>query len=119
MSSELIILQKTEDMAAYAYQCIEQFPKTYRFTLGERLQIVTEDLISLIITCNRRYHKKTTFQELDIRLDTLRSMVRIAKQLKVLPFNRYEQWAARNDEIGRLIGGWLRSLDPERARTGT
>ena len=46
-------------------------------------------------------------------------MVRIAKQLKVLPFNRYEQWAARNDEIGRLIGGWLRSLDPERARTGT
>ena len=43
--------------------------------------------------------------------------LRIAKQLKILPFNRYEHWAARNDEIGRLIGGWLRSLDPERART--
>ena len=26
--------------------------------------------------------------------------------------------SASNHEIGRLIGGWLRSLDPERARTG-
>lgn len=39
MSKDLIILQKTEDMAVYAYQCIEQFPRGYKFTLGERIPI--------------------------------------------------------------------------------
>jgi|1048.fasta_scaffold21872_2 hypothetical protein len=111
MSKDLIILQKTEDMAVYAYQCIEQFPKGYKFTLGERIQIQIEELISIIITCNRRYHKKTTLHELDVRLDTLRIMVRMARTLKILPFNRYEHWAGLNDEIGRLIGGWIRSFE--------
>lgn len=110
MSKELIILQKVEDMAVYAYLCIEQFPKSHKFTLGERFQSLIFEIISLIVTCNRRYHKKTTLQELDIRLDTLRSLVRIAKTLKVLPFHKYEHWAKLNDEIGRLLGGWIRSM---------
>ncbi|MBU6429828.1 MAG: diversity-generating retroelement protein Avd [Cyanobacteria bacterium REEB65] len=110
MAKELILLQKVEDMATYAYHCIEQFPKAYKFTLGEQLQHVILDLLSLIITCNKRYHKKTTLQEIDIRLDTLRSLVRMAKDLKILPFHKYEHWARLDDEIGRLLGGWIRSM---------
>lgn len=111
MPNELIILQKVEDMATYAYHCIEQFPKSHKFTLGERLQILLEEIMVLIITCNKRYHKKTTLQDLDIRLDTLRSFVRIAKSLKVLPFHKYEHWSELNDEIGRLLGGWIKSME--------
>ena len=119
MAKELVILQKVEDMAAYAYLCIEQFPKSHKFTIGERIQALMQEIIQLIIACNKKYHKKTTFQEIDIHLEALRSFVRIAKSLKILPFHKYEHWSALNDEIGRLLGGWIRSMDgklvPERS----
>jgi len=111
MVRDLVILQKVEDMATYAYLCIEQFPKSHKFTLGERIQVLIQEIMQLIIACNKRYHKKTTFQELDIHLELLRSLVRVAKSLKILPFHKYEHWAALNDEIGRLLGGWIKSME--------
>ena len=111
MAKELVILQKVEDMAAYAYLCIEQFPKSHKFTIGERIQMLIQEIMQLIIACNKKYYKKTTFQEIDIHLEALRSFVRIAKSLKILPFHKYEHWASLNDEIGRMLGGWIKAMD--------
>jgi hypothetical protein len=66
-------------------------------------------LLELVITCNKKYYKKTTLQELDVELDVLRSYVRLGFNLHYLPIKKYELWSKFNDEIGRMIGGWMRS----------
>ena len=64
-------------------------------------------LLRLVVVVNRRYHKKTTMQDLDAELDLLRSLVRLSLDLKFLPFKQYETWARHLAEIGRMVGGWM------------
>ena len=107
---DLKIRQKCEDMIAYGYVAVRQFPKTERHVLAQEIRVTMWAILRLIIITNRRYHKKTTMQDLDAELDLLRSQIRISMELKYLPFTKYEVWSRHVDEIGRMIGGWFKSL---------
>lgn len=107
---DLKIRQKTEEMIAYGYSAVAQFPRAERHVLSQEIRTTMWRLLRLIIQCNRRYFKKTTMQDVDTELDLLRSQVRIATELGYLPFKRYEVWSRMLDEIGRMIGGWFKSL---------
>ncbi|WP_018086489.1 diversity-generating retroelement protein Avd [Desulfurispora thermophila] len=107
---ELKIRQKCEDMIAYGYTALRQFPKSERYTLAADIKKSMYRLLSLIIAANKKYYKKTTFQEMDVELDYLRSLIRLAMQLGFLPFRKYENWAAMLNEIGKMLGGWMKSM---------
>lgn len=107
---ELKIKKKCEEMIAYGYKAVAQFPRAERHVLSQEIRSTMWALLRLIVICNRRYHKKTTMQDLDAELDLLRSQLRLATDLGYLPFRKYEVWSRHADEIGRMIGGWLRSL---------
>lgn len=110
MSQELKIRQKTEDMIAYAYEALRQFPKSERHTLAADIKHCMFRLLRLIIETNKRYYKKTALQEMDVELDLLRSYVRLAMSLGFLPFKKYEVWSGYLAEIGRMLGGWMKSV---------
>ena len=96
-------------MMAYAYQALNQYPKHEKHSLVAETKASMLRLLKLTITCNKKYYKKTTLQELDIELDILRSYVRLGFNLRYLPPKKYEIWARMNDEIGRMIGGWIKA----------
>lgn len=106
---DLKIRLKIEVMAVYAYTALRQFPKSERHVLNQEIRQTLWMLLRLVIICNKRYHKKTTLQDLDAELDLLRSQIRLAKDLQYLPFRKYEIWSRLIDEIGRMIGGWIKS----------
>src|SRR4030043_2436166 len=108
---DLKIRQKCVDMIQYGYIALRQFPKSEKFTLASEMKNTMWRLLRHIVICNKRYYKKTTIQDLDAELDLLRTQVRLAKELKYLPFNKYEIWSRLLDEIGRMIGGWFKSLN--------
>jgi len=108
---ELKIRRKCEDMIAYGYGALRQFPKAERHVLSQEIRQSMWSLLRLIIICNRRYHKKTTMQDLDAELDLLRSQIRVAMQLEYLPFRKYEVWSRQLDEVGRMVGGWFKSTN--------
>lgn len=105
---ELQIAQKTEDMIQYGYQAVRHFPKSERHVLSQEIRLSMWRLMRLVVVVGKRYHKKTTLQDLDAELELLRRQVRLAKDLGVLPFKKYEVWARHLDEIGRMLGGWLK-----------
>jgi hypothetical protein len=107
---DLLIRQKIEAMIEYAYVALRQFPKFERHVLGAEIRATAWHLLRLVIFCNKRYHKKTTLQEIDADIDLLRSQIRLALALEYIDFQKYEHWALLNDEIGRLLGGWIKSL---------
>lgn len=108
--NELKIRQKCEDMIAYGYNALRQFPKSEKHTLAAEIKRSMIRLLSLIIACNKKHYKKTTMQELDIELDVLRSYIRLAMTLRFLPLKKYEIWSGQLNEIGRMIGGWFKSV---------
>ena len=108
--TDLQIRQRTEAMIEYAYVALRQFPKHERHVLHAEIRKSLWQMLRLVVICNKRYYKKTTLQDLDAELELLRCQVRLAQELGYLPFKKYEHWARCNDEIGRMIGGWIKSM---------
>lgn len=106
---ELVIKRKLEEMIQYGYIAVSRFPKSERFTLVADIKSSMYAALRLTITANKRYHKKNTLQDLDIEVEMLRSLVRLARDLEFLPFKQYEHWQKLNVEIGKMIGGWIKS----------
>lgn len=113
--TDLLIRQKAEVMILWAYTALRQFPKWERHVLAAEMRRTLWNLLRLIVVCNKKYFKKTTLQELDAEIDLLRSQVRLAKDLGYLDFRRYEHWSRLNDEIGRMLGGWIKAMSANQA----
>ncbi len=96
-------------MMLYGMNALRQYPKSERFVLAADTRASMYRMVELIVTCNKKYTKKTTLQQLDIELDVLRMKVRIGMKAGFLPFKKYENWAKKLDEIGKLLGGWMRA----------
>lgn len=108
--NDLLIRQKCEAMIKYGYIALRQFPKSERHVLSAEIRKTMWELLRLVVICNRRYHKKTTLQDVDATLDLLRSQIRLAMELEFLGFQRYETWSRLNDELGRMLGGWIKAF---------
>lgn len=103
------ILQRANDMIEYGYKALRQYPKSERHTLAADTKLCMYNVLKLIIRANKRYFKKTTLQDLDIEIDTLRHLIRLGQSLGFLPFKKYEVWSKQINEIGRMLGGWIKS----------
>ena len=111
--TDLVIRQKTEAMIEYAYIALRQFPAHERHVLSAEIRLRLWNLLHLIVLAHKRYHKRTALQDLDAQIDLLRSQVRLAHSLGYINAQKYETWARHNDEIGRMVGGWLKTLTPQ------
>ena len=107
---ELKILQKTFDMINYAYPALAQYPKGEKFALVADIKRCMEVMLERIIEANKKYYKKTTLQELDVEVEKLKAYVRLSYNLGFLPPKKYEQWSGLVVEIGRMVGGWIKSV---------
>lgn len=108
-TEDLIILQKTYDMIQYGYNAIAQFPKSEKYALGTDMKRCMHQILEYVIVGHKKYYKKTTLQELDVEVTKLKAYTRLAKDLGFLPFKKYEVWSGYNVEIGKMVGGWIKS----------
>lgn len=108
---ELKILQKTFDMMNYAYPALAQYPKGEKFALVADIKRCMDVMLERIIEANKKYYKKTTLQELDVAVEKLKAYVRLSYNLGFLPPKKYEIWSGLVAEIGRMVGGWKKSVD--------
>lgn len=106
----LSIEEKTREMMIYGYQALKQFPKHETHVLGAEIRRTMLQLLRLIITAFKRYHKKTTLTDLDIELSILKRQVRISKDLRYIDTKKYKLWSEKIIEIGKMLGGWMRSV---------
>lgn len=106
---ELKIQQKTFEMMEYAYTALAQYPKGEKFALVVDIKRCMDTILERIIEANKKYYKKTTLQELDVEIMKLKAYIRLSYKLGFLPMKRYEIWSEKVVEIGRMLGGWMKS----------
>lgn len=93
----------------YTYTCLRQFPKSERHVLAADIRLSLYEIDRQIVRAQKRYFKKTTLQDIDIEVEHLKLKIRLAKKLGFLPFRKYENLERMLIEIGRMIGGWIKS----------
>ncbi|MBQ7036599.1 MAG: diversity-generating retroelement protein Avd [Clostridia bacterium] len=111
MAEELRILQKVFDMMQYGYQALQQFPKSEKFALVTDIKHSMDILLKRCIEAQKKYYKKTTLQDMDVEIATLKAYLRLSFTLGFLPLKKYEVWSGMVVEIGKMLGGWLKSVN--------
>ena len=102
------LLVKLEELDDYSHIALRQYPKSERHLLAAETRASLETLLRLAIAAWKHYHKKTTLRDLDIEVAVLRHRVRKAQRMRYITPARYKVWAGHIDELGRMIGGWIR-----------
>lgn len=106
---ELLIVKKITDMMEYAYLALAQFPRSEKQALVADMKRCMDCLLERAIEANKKYYKKNTLQDMDVELAKLKKYIRLAYRLRFLPYKKYRNWTEKTKEIGRMLGGWIKS----------
>ncbi len=114
---DLPIFIKWMDFLKWLLVTTDGFPKKARFTFTDHLTnlalLIVEDLIEA------RY-SKNKFQILrraNMNLEKIRVLIRICFELKFLPRKSYEYASSSINEVGKMLGGWMKQQgDDEKTR---
>ncbi|WP_028844734.1 diversity-generating retroelement protein Avd [Thermodesulfovibrio thiophilus] len=107
--NNLIIYQKVYDCALYLFPIVERFPKHEKFVLCTHIKSCLIGIARLIVKANKSKNKKSVLYDIDICIEELKFLVRFAHDRKYLSHKSYEYVSKLISEIGRLLGGWIKS----------
>jgi len=110
-TDDFLVLQKVQDMMIYGYPILSRFPKVEKFSLAADIRTCMDQLLELTITEDKKYTKKTTLENMDICNEKLKIYLRIAMELKYMSLHTYGVWEAKIVEIGKMIGGLIKSVN--------
>jgi four helix bundle protein len=110
-TDDFLVLQKVQDMMVYGYPILSRFPKVEKFSLAADIRRCMDQLLELTITEDKKYTKKTTLENMDIANEKLKFYLRIAMELKYISVHTYGVWESKIVEIGKMIGGLLKSVN--------
>lgn len=88
---------------------IEAFPRSQKFMLGDRIQSIALAVLEALIEATFSRARDRQLSEANLGLEKLRVLFRLAKDLRHLDARRYEHAARMLDEVGRMVGGWIRA----------
>lgn len=107
-NEELIIFTKSYDFGLWLFKHTQKFPKSCRFSIAVKLETDMVETLEKILAANRRKNKLPLLLEIDEKLEGIRILTRFSKDMGILPFNSYEYAIKNLEEIGRLLGGWIK-----------
>jgi four helix bundle protein len=106
----LKIYQKVYDFSLYAFPIIDKFPKREKFALCTNIKNSILTLQRLIIKANKSRNKKPFLYDADVEIEQIRFLIRFSYDKKFLSHKAFVQISERLREIGKLLGGWIKSL---------
>ena len=105
-----IVVGKTYDFVLWLLPKVESFPRTYRFTIGERLTAHGLDLLSMLVEAAYARQKVDLLELANRKVNSTRYLLRMAKDMKLMSIDSYGYSTEKLDEIGRMVGGWSKSV---------
>lgn len=118
--SELLVLQKWEESAAWLLNHTARWPKAARFTLTKRIDEHALDVVEMLVQA--RYeprHRSRLLPEVNLRLERMRFLLRIARDSKLQTPAGFENAMRRLDEVGRMVHGWRQAIGERPCPEGT
>ncbi|MDP3764426.1 MAG: four helix bundle protein [bacterium] len=93
------------------HECLKIFPKTERFTLGQKIENTILEILELILSASyqSKYGKSETLIRGSDKNDLLKYLIRLAHDTKSINIKKYLLVEEKVLEIGRMLGGWIKS----------
>ena len=105
------IFTKTSDFLLWLLNHTEGFPKNERFRMAKRLEDSAFSFYELLIETSRTSKRKRAILiKADVELEKLRLFIRLSHQRKLTKMDQYHFDSETLVELGKLLGGWLKTL---------
>lgn len=108
---DIPILKKAYTLYRTFHDYRKLVPKQDRYTVFERSEDMILDVIEHLLEAahSQGAVKRKSLEVASTRLNLLRFLVRLLKDVKSIDLKKYAVLEEMIDEIGRMLGGWLRS----------
>lgn len=104
------IFVRIYDLLRWLIPVTIKFPREQRFVLAQALQRTALDLQEQLVEAAYSGRPAPLLQRADITLAKLRLHLRLCHDLKLLSKGQFSHAVRMVDEVGRLLGGWLKGL---------
>ncbi len=105
---EIVIFKRSYELVLQIFHATKLFPKSQRFLMAGRLEELIITILEKIIQANEAQDRLPILKELSALLERLRILIRLSKDLTYIDFKKYERLSQATDEIGRMLGGWIK-----------
>ena len=112
MQKEIPLTQKVYDFYSSLYILTQKMPKKDKYSLGIKIDQTTLDLLEIVIAAGNAKpdEKLIILQKASAKTDLLKLLIRLCYDIKAIDKKKYLKLEERLQEIGRMLGGWIKSL---------
>ncbi len=103
------IFVKHYDLMAWLIPRTLGFPKSQRGVLARQMQTELFCIYENLVDAGASRQPLQSLTKADKALIRLRTYLRLSRDLKLLSLGQYEHVSRLTAEVGRLLGGWLKS----------
>ena len=107
--SEAVILNKMTDLIKLANINLNHFPRHEKYGLSQEIRRVMYEVYNLIVEGEKRYHKKTSLTELDIKHQQLRMMLKLAYELGYFKYHNEKAKRGKAESLMSIVGNAKRT----------
>lgn len=114
--SRLIIYEKMNNLIFYSKNLTQKFPKSERFDLCADIKCSLYKVLRLVIYAWKEkdiFKRINILNDIDVELYVLKTFTRLSYEYKYITSKNYMVWNENISEIGKMVGGWLKSCQKE------
>ncbi len=105
----LPIYKQTYDILLRTMTATKNFPREYKYTLGQKIKDELIDIVILIYRANSAKNKEQHIQEIMERIQAVQLLMRLSHDMKILPRRHYAALSEMTENLGKQAQGWLKS----------
>jgi four helix bundle protein len=108
---DIPIFKKTYDLYKVFYSYRTIISKQDRYSIWQQSEEALLNILKNILSASQMYksEKVPALEKASVDLNLLRVFLRLMKEIKTLDNKKYVNLESSVDEIGRMLGGWIRS----------
>lgn len=111
--NDVPILRKIHELYKTFHEYRTLVSKSERFSIFERSENILIDILEYVLEASyvAKDRKMVLLEKASVKLNIFRFFVRLMKESKTLDVKKYTLLQSIIDEIGRMLGGWIRSTE--------
>ena len=111
-NNDVSIITKTIALYKQFYGFLSSFPKRDKYVLGTRIENYLIEMLEDLIHATKlpKQSKLPKLLQANQKLEMLKIFIRLAMEVKIIDDKKYLPLQERLSEIGRMLGGWMKTL---------
>lgn len=105
-----VVALRMEDITVWAIERVAKMPREHKSLVGDKLVEACLGVTTLLVEASFVRDKAGLLAQASRGLTRARVLVRMARRLRLLSDAQQEHFNDQTVEIGKMVGGWARSL---------